>query len=78
MLPLEIFDHKRRWKPEGFRVTLHSDWRSMAKDWCKANIEQQSWDVNEYTDVYEDTWFFEHLEDSRSFIKELKNDSTKH
>jgi len=75
MLPLEIFEHKRRWKPEGFRVTLHSDWRDQAKSWCKTHVDKQSWDVVEYTDVYGDTWLFEHLEDSDMFMKEFKSDS---
>lgn len=74
MLPLEIFEHKRRWMP-GFVVDIHSDFRSQATAWCKANVPKQSWNVVEYTEVYGDTWFFEHLEDSDKFIKEFKSES---
>lgn len=78
MQPLEIFDHKRRWMMDPFVVRIHSDYRSAAKSWCKANLVKQSWNLAEYTDVYEDSWFFEHLEDSDKFKKEFKNDSTIH
>lgn len=78
MLPLEIFDHKHRWLRDPFIVDLHSDYRMAAKDWCKANVPKQSWEVNTFTEVYGDRWYFEHLEDSEKFIKEFKNDSTKH
>jgi len=72
LTPLEIFDYKRHWMAEGFRVTLHSDKRWDATKWCKKNVPTHQWDIQWFTDVYEDTFFFETLEDSNTFMKEFK------
>jgi hypothetical protein len=67
MTPIEIFEYKQSWKP-GHSVRLHSDLRSQATDFCKLRMKKHQWDVKEYTNVYEDTWLFEHLSDAQSFL----------
>ena len=66
MLPIEVFEYKNRWKP-GYTVRLHSDLRMSAKDYCRVQMFQHQWDVDEYSYVYEDTWQFEHKLDADSF-----------
>ena len=66
MTPIEIFEYKQKWKP-GYVVRLHSDLRSNAKDYCKVQMLKHQWDVNEYTNSYEDTWLFENRLDAASF-----------
>lgn len=66
MTPQEIFEYKRNWMP-GYSVRLHSDLRSQAKDYCKTQMMKHQWNINEYTDVYEDTFYFEHRLDAHSF-----------
>lgn len=71
MIPVEIFEYKQRWKP-GYVVRLHSDLRSEAKEYCKVQMFKQQWDVSEYTDVYEDTFYFEYKQDANSFAAKWK------
>ena len=66
MTPQEIFEYKQRWKP-GYSVRLHSDLRSEGKEYCKVQMMKHQWDVAEYTNVYEDTFVFEHKLDAESF-----------
>jgi|TARA_Y100000022_G_scaffold155268_1_gene137416 hypothetical protein len=66
LIPIEIFEYKQKWKP-GYVVRLHSDLRSQGKEYCKVQLFKQQWDVNEFTDVYEDTYYFEHKMDALSF-----------
>ena len=66
MTPQEIFEYKQRWMP-GYSVRLHSDLRSQAKDYCKIQLMAHQWKYHEYTDVYEDTFYFEHRIDAQSF-----------
>jgi hypothetical protein len=62
MTPAEISDYKQRWMSSGKNnpVVLHSDKRNIGKDWCKQNLYTHQWKLVEYTDVYEDTFYFEH------------------
>jgi hypothetical protein len=39
-----------------------------ATDYCKVQMMKHQWDVKHYTNVYEDTWRFEHRLDAQSFI----------
>jgi hypothetical protein len=66
MTPVEIFEYKQRWKP-GYTVRLHSDLRSHGKDFCKIQMHPQQWDVKTFTNVYEDTFYFEYKQDAESF-----------
>lgn len=66
MTPIEIFEYKLNWKP-GYTVRLHSDLRSYGKEWCKQTLEKHQWDVTDYTNVYEDTYNFEHKSDADNF-----------
>ena len=67
MTPIEIFEYKKRWEPKGYVVRLHSDLRSQGKEYCKVQMFQHQWIIKEYTDVYEDTFIFEHKLDADSF-----------
>ena len=66
MTPVEIFEYKLKWKP-GYTVRLHSDLRSQGKDFCKTQMFKTQWDMTEYTDVYEDTFYFEYKRDANQF-----------
>lgn len=66
MKPVEIFEYKQSWKP-GYTVRLHSDLRRNGKDYCKTQMMQQQWDITTYTNVYEDTFHFEYLQDAKMF-----------
>lgn len=66
MTPIEIFEYKNKWKP-GYTVRLHSDLRSKGKDYCTIQMFKHQWDIKTYTDVYEDTFMFEHKIDANSF-----------
>jgi hypothetical protein len=64
--PIEIFEYKLNWKP-GYAVRLHSDLRSQGKEYCKVQMFKHQWDISEFTNVYEDTFMFEHKQDADSF-----------
>ena len=74
MTPIEIFEYKQKWMRTGLNhpVPYHSDWRSYAKDWCKIQLHQTQWVHKEYTNVYEDTMFFEFRQDAQNFSNYLK------
>ena len=71
MTPQEIFEHKQRWMSSGDNnpVRIHSDMRHNAKDFCKKSVSSSGWVHRQYTNVYEDTFFFEQEEDAASFRK---------
>ena len=66
LTPQEIFEYKTKWEP-GYTVRLHSDLRSQGKEFCKVQMFKHQWDINEYTNVYEDTFMFEYKQDANSF-----------
>lgn len=72
MTPIEIFEYKRNWSP-GYEVRLHSDLRRSATDYCKFQMLKHQWDVNHFTNVYEDTWSFENRLDAQSFAAEWES-----
>ena len=52
----------------GYTVRLHSDLRSQGKEYCKTQTNPRpQWDIAEYTDVYEDTFYFEYKRDANQF-----------
>ena len=68
MTPLEIFEYKKRWQRAGsYGVRLHSDLRSNGKEFCKIQMFKHQWDLEIYTDNYEDTFHFEYRQDAESF-----------
>ena len=67
MIPLEIFEYKNRWKP-GHTVKVHSDFRMKGKDYCRIQMFQHQWDINENSAIYEDTYLFEQKVDADSFF----------
>ena len=69
MTPLEIIEYKRNWMP-GKVVRLHSDLRSTATAWCK-QLGQHEYNFAKYTDVYEDTFYFENEKIGQIFEEEF-------
>jgi len=60
MTPQEQFDYKLKWMGLNSNfVKIHSDHEFDAKQWCKNNLEQHQWHFSKYTDMYEDTFYFE-------------------
>ena len=60
MTPQEISDYKRMWLMASYHpYKTHTDLRTECIDWCKANCQQQQWDIKRFTDIYGDTIRFE-------------------
>jgi hypothetical protein len=73
MTPLEIFEYKKRWqRAGGYAVRLHTDLRSQGKDFCKFQLKKPQWDFTYYTNVYEDTFYFEFKQDADTFRNKFK------
>jgi hypothetical protein len=76
LTPIEIFEYKKSWQREGsgyYMVPIHSDYRWQAKQVIKdQKLKPQSWDFRKYTDVYEDTYCFEHENDAKLFSNYMK------
>ena len=73
MTPVEISEYKRRWKPNGHVVDVHSDLHIQCKDWCRKNLNRWEWSMDTYTYVYAHTFYFE-LEESANAFKEKFSD----
>lgn len=71
MTPVEIAEYKQRWMP-GYAVRLHSDLRSTGKNWCK-QLYKHEWNHKKWTDVYEDTFYFENAHAGQNFEHEFAN-----
>ena len=65
MTPQETFEYKQRWMP-GYAVRIHSDLRDRAKTWCK-QLEKHEWNHVKWTDIYEDTFYFESVYAGQNF-----------
>lgn len=74
MTPIDIFEYKQRWMRTGNNhpVPYHSDWRRYAVEWCTTQLFKQQWLQKTFTDVYEDTMFFEHHQDAKNFSNYMK------
>lgn len=68
MTPQEIFDYKIKWMP-GYSVTIHSDLRSPATQWCKLWMNPIHWKHIKHTDVYQDTFHFAKLAQAKGFAE---------
>jgi hypothetical protein len=66
MTPQQIADYKLKWMP-GYSVGLHSDLMDAAKVWCKRQVPKESWSCSTWTNVYEHTFHFEHIEAAQNF-----------
>lgn len=73
MTPQEIVDHKRTWIDVAYRCTIHTDLRSEALRWLKGNLMVHQYGHRQYTDVYEDTIYFEYPEDRDYFYQWYEN-----
>ena len=71
MTPVEISEYKQKWMrtEKNHPVRIHSDLRSRAKDFCKVQMHVCQWVHRQHTNVYEDTFFFQHIQDANSFSK---------
>jgi 3-polyprenyl-4-hydroxybenzoate decarboxylase len=67
MTPQERFDYKAKWLKSSAVVTIHSDYEYEAKRWCKDALELHQWHFVKYTNIYEDTFYFEHAEHAHKF-----------
>lgn len=73
MTPQEIFEYKQRWmRINSHPIRIHSDFRREAKNYCKVQMLSHQWVHKEHTNVYEDTFFFEHIQDAKSFSNRFK------
>ena len=78
MTPIEIFEYKMKWMDANNNATpFHSDHRQKAKDWCKANVKTKHWHHIKFSNVYEDTMYFEYATDSELFSNYLKKSEKK-
>ena len=79
MTPQEIFEYRNKWMKTGNNhpVSVHSDMRSRAKGLCKIQMFPQQWKEVEYTDNYEDTYYFEYRQDAEYFSGQFKEWITK-
>lgn len=75
MTPIEIAEYKNKWMRAGNNhpIDIHSDLRSKAVDYCKVQLLKHQWKHQKYTDVYQDTFYFEHHQDANSFSKYFKD-----
>lgn len=69
----EIFHYKLTWmrKTPCYYSCVHCDYRRDAIEWCKNNLEKQQWKEVYFTDIYQDTFYFETDEFKRRFIDEF-------
>lgn len=73
MTPIEITEYKQQWmRTRNHTVRIHSDMRRRAKEYCKVQMYSWQWLHKEFTNVYEDTFFFEHYQDANAFRKYFK------
>lgn len=74
MTPVEIAEYRQRWMAGGNNhpISIHSDLRSKAKDFCKVQMHPQQWKISQYTNVYEDTFYFEYQQDANAFAQHFK------
>lgn len=74
LTPVEIAEYKMRWMSSGNNnpVGVHSDLRHEAKAFCKDYFNQHEYVHNTWTDVYEDTFFFESVKDANFFRNKFK------
>jgi len=72
MSPLEKFDYKIKWMAAApIAVAIHSDLSKKGIEWCKENLPSHKWVHKPYTDVYEDTFYFEDMQDAKNFSKKM-------
>lgn len=74
LTPIEIAEYKQMWMSTGDNnpVPIHSDLRSKALDFCKEFIPRERWKHVKWTDVYEDTFYFETFQEAYLFQKNMK------
>ena len=71
MTPQEIFEYKNAWKPNSFRVDVHSDLDVQCKAWCRKTLNRWEWSMDTYTYVYSHTFYFEKETNANNFKTEF-------
>ena len=71
MTPIEIFEYKQKWKPKAWYCHIHSDLRSQCKEFCKKNYNKWEWDMDEHTEVYADSYYFEDQDNLMMFVQKF-------
>ena len=78
MTPLEIFEYKHKWlKTCNSIFSIDEYLEYPAKSWCRFNLKPHQWHFSKYTDVYEDTFYFETEELLKRFKMEFVNGISK-
>lgn len=72
MTPVEVFEYKQKWLP-GVQVTIHSDQRRGAVDWCKSWMNPIHWKHREWSGAYEDTFHFKTLQQAKGLVEQFPN-----
>lgn len=69
MTPQEITDYRRNWMVNhgGYGCGVHTDIRRDYLTWLKENSSNERYSIARYTDVYEDTIYFEDIEELKKF-----------
>lgn len=70
MTPQEVFEYKMKWMP-GYMVSIHSDLRSQAVDWCKLALNPIHWKHTKFTNVYEDTFHFKGIHHAKGLVEKF-------
>ena len=60
MAARDIFDYKNQWKPNAYKVDVHSDLVVKCKQWCRNNLHRWEWSCQTFTDIYTHSFLFEH------------------
>jgi hypothetical protein len=72
LTPLEVFEYKRRWRPDAFQVDVHSDLEDKCRVWCKQNLKRWEWECSTFTDMYSHSYLFETESHAREFAMEFE------
>jgi len=71
--PQEISDYKRGWMSNiPYSLSVHTDLRSRAIEWCKAQLMKHEWHHVKHTEVYHDTFYFQSNKAANAFAYNFK------
>lgn len=72
LTPQQISDYKRKWMmTDPYCVPIHSDLRDRGLTWCKSKLDKETWKHSKFTNVYEDTFYFEDHHAGQVFEEEF-------
>lgn len=69
MSPQQIFDYKRKWlmSQNNHIAFIHIDVSDKCIEWCKENLNKESWDFKKWLEVYHHAILFEKETDLANF-----------